>query len=241
MEIRLQKILAQAGFGSRRACEELIQEERVSVNGELASLGMKADPDLDTITVDQIPIRKPEEYRYILLNKPKGVISAVSSPDRRPTVRSLVDLPGRLYPVGRLDLLSEGLILLTNDGEITHQLTHPSFEHEKEYRVKVVPQPQENQLTAWRKGIILDDGSLTQPAKVWIDDQDTDGTWLGVILKEGKNRQIRRMAESSALQVLELIRVRMASLVLGDLRPGEWRELDQNEINELQNVLSDRG
>lgn len=241
MEIRLQKILAQAGFGSRRACEELIQEERVSVNGEIASLGMKADPDQDTITVDQIPIRKPEEYRYVLLNKPKGVISAVSSPDRRPTVRSLVDLPGRLYPVGRLDLDSEGLILLTNDGPLTHQLTHPSFEHEKEYRVKVVPQPQENQLTAWRKGIILDDGSRTQPAKVWIDEQDADGTWLGVILKEGKNRQIRRMAESSALQVLELIRVRMASLVLGDLLPGEWRELDQNEINELKSALSDRG
>jgi 23S rRNA pseudouridine2605 synthase len=241
MEIRLQKILAQAGFGSRRACEVLIQDQRVSVNGEPASLGMKADPDQDTITVDQIPIRKPQEYRYILLNKPKGVISAVSSPDRRPTVRSLVDLPGRLFPVGRLDLHSEGLILLTNDGELTHQLTHPSFEHEKEYRVKVVPQPQENQLKAWRKGIILDDGTQTQPAKVWIADQDADGTWLGVILKEGKNRQIRRMAESSALQVLELIRVRMASLVLGDLLPGEWRELDQNEINELQNVLSDRG
>ncbi len=241
MEIRLQKILAQAGFGSRRACEELIQEERVSVNGELALLGMKADPDQDTITVDQIPIRKPEDYRYILLNKPKGVISAVSSPDRRPTVRSLVDLPGRLYPVGRLDLDSEGLILLTNDGRLTHQLTHPSFEHEKEYRVKVVPQPQKKQLTAWRKGIILDDGSRTQPAKVWIDDQDTDGTWLGVILKEGKNRQIRRMAKSSALQVLELIRVRMASLVLGDLLPGEWRELDQNEIIELQSILSNRG
>lgn len=200
---------------------------------------MKADPERDTITVDQIPIRGPEKSLYILINKPKGVLSTVSSPDNRPTVRSLVDLPERLFPVGRLDLDSEGLILLTNDGVLTHQLTHPSFEHEKEYRVKVAPKPQKEQLTAWQKGIILDDGSLTQPAKVWIDDHDTDGTWLGVTLKEGKNRQIRRMAESSGLQVLELIRVRMASLTLGNLLPGEWRELIKNEINELRNLLSD--
>jgi 23S rRNA pseudouridine2605 synthase len=239
MEIRLQKILAQAGYGSRRSCEDLIRSKRVSINGKKASLGMKADPERDTITVDQIPIRGPEKSLYILINKPKGVLSTVSSPDNRPTVRSLVDLPERLFPVGRLDLDSEGLILLTNDGVLTHQLTHPSFEHEKEYRVKVAPKPQKEQLTAWQKGIILDDGSLTQPAKVWIDDHDTDGTWLGVTLKEGKNRQIRRMAESSGLQVLELIRVRMASLTLGNLLPGEWRELIKNEINELRNLLSD--
>lgn len=239
MEIRLQKILAQAGYGSRRSCEDLIRSKRVSINGKIASLGMKADPERDTITVDQIPIRGPEKRLYILINKPKGVLSTVSSPDNRPTVRSLVDLPERLFPVGRLDLDSEGLILLTNDGVLTHQLTHPSFEHEKEYRVKVAPQPQKEQLTAWQKGIILDDGSLTQPAKVWIDDQDTNGTWLGVTLKEGKNRQIRRMAESSGLQVLELIRVRMASLHLGNLLPGEWRELIKNEINELRSLLSD--
>ena len=238
MEIRLQKILAQAGYGSRRNCENLITEKRVTVNGTVASLGMKADPERDTITVDHIPIREPEEIRYILLYKPQGVLSTVSSPDSRPTVRSLIDLPGHLYPVGRLDLDSEGLILLTNDGVLTHQLTHPSFEHEKEYHVEVVPRPLENQLTAWRKGIILDDGSLTQPAEVSIEHQSSEGAWLRVILREGKNRQIRRMAESSGLQVIRLIRVRIATLKLGDLLPGEWRELDQKEIIKLQSLIS---
>ncbi len=239
MEIRLQKILAQAGYGSRRACEELIKQERVTVNGELASLGRKADPDQDLIAVDQVPIRRREGFRYILLHKPQGVLSTVSAPDRRPTVRSLIDLPGRLYPVGRLDVDSEGLIILTNDGKLTHQLTHPSFEHEKEYRVQVMPRPQEKQLSSWRKGIILEDGIFTQPVKVWIERQDTEGTWLGVILKEGKKRQIRRMAECSGLHVQRLIRIRMASLSLGDLPPGKWRELNETEIIELKNLISD--
>jgi len=167
------------------------------------------------------------------------VLSTVSAPDRRPTVRSLVKVPGRLYPVGRLDLDSEGLILLTNDGKLTHQLTHPSFAHEKEYRVLVNPQPQEQQLTAWRKGIILENGDHTQPAKVWREGQDAKGTWLGVILKEGKKRQIRRMAECTGLHVQRLIRVRMATLSLGDLPPGEWRELDKTEIIELRNLITD--
>ncbi len=150
----------------------------------------------------------------------------------------MVDLPERIYPVGRLDLDSEGLILLTNDGKLTHQLTHPSFEHEKEYRVQVVPSPQKKQLAAWRKGIILDDGVRTLPAEVWIENQDSTGAWLRVILKEGKKRQIRRMAESSGLEIKRLIRVRIASLTLGDLSPGEWRELKKDEITELQSLIS---
>jgi len=239
MEIRLQKILAQAGYGSRRKCEELINQERVQVNWETAQLGQKADPERDQITVDQIPIQEPESKTYILLHKPRGVLSTVSSPDRRPTVRSLVDLPGRLYPVGRLDLHSEGLILLTNDGRLTYQLTHPSFDHEKEYRVLVTPKPREEQLNAWRNGVILEDGDRTRPAKVWFDHQDSEGAWLGVILKEGKKRQIRRMAESAGLRVLRLIRIRIANLRLGELLPGEWRPLDQNEIKKLQRQLSD--
>jgi 23S rRNA pseudouridine2605 synthase len=238
MEIRLQKILAQAGYGSRRACEDLIKQERVTVNGNMAFLGMKADPERDRITVDQIPIRDPENFRYILLYKPRGVLSTVKSPFSQATVRSIVDLPERVYPVGRLDQDSEGLILLTNDGKMTHQLTHPSFEHEKEYRVRVVPCPQEKQLAAWRKGIILDDGIRTQPAKVSIENQDSTGAWLRVILKEGKKRQIRRMAECSGLQVDRLIRVRIASLTLGELSPGKWRELTKEEIIELQSLIS---
>lgn len=239
MEIRLQKILAQAGYGSRRKCEELIRQKRVLVNGKPAVLGTKADPELDKIEIDQIPINKPEKKTYILLHKPKGVLSTVSSPDGRPTVRSLVDLPGRLYPVGRLDLNSEGLILLTNDGLLTFQLTHPSYDHEKEYRVQVVPRPQEKQLSAWQKGIILDDGSLTRPAQVWVEHQDQEGAWLGVILKEGKKRQIRRMAESTGLRVRRLIRIRMAGLTLGELLPGEWRKLNQGEIEGLRQLITD--
>lgn len=237
MEIRLQKILAQAGYGSRRACEDLIRQGRVQVNGDLASLGMKADPVQDQITVDQTAISNPQRKRYILLHKPQGVLSTVSSPDQRPTVRSLVELPGRLYPVGRLDLDSEGLILLTNDGELTYQLTHPSFEHEKEYRVLVTPQPGKKQLAAWREGIILEDGARTQPAQVSIESQDSQGAWLRVILKEGKKRQIRRMAECSGLEVQRLIRTRLASLSLRDLPPGKWRELKDNEIEELRSLI----
>ncbi|NQS91975.1 MAG: rRNA pseudouridine synthase [Chloroflexi bacterium] len=239
METRLQKILAQAGYGSRRSCEELILDGRVVVNGEIASIGMKADPDLDKILVDGKPLRSQEKNLYIMLHKPKGVLSTVSSPDKRPTVRSLVNRPGRIYPVGRLDMISEGLILMTNDGELTHQLTHPSFEHEKEYQVLVRPRPQKNQLTAWSKGIMLDDGTITKPARVWIEHNDADVSWLGVILKEGKKRQIRRMAESSGLVVLRLIRIRIGSLVLGDLLPGEWRELTADEITQLQDLTKE--
>lgn len=234
MKTRIQKILAQAGYGSRRSCEILISEQRVKVNGIIASLGMKADQNEDEITVDGKPIPSPEQQRYIILHKPKGVLSAVKSSDRRPTVRSLINLPERLYPVGRLDFNSEGLILMTNDGELTNQLTHPRYQHEKEYRVLVPNKPSEKQLNAWRKGIILDDKSRTLPADVWIEKHDRDGTWLGVILKEGKNRQIRRMGESSGLLVKRIIRVRISSLKLGELKSGEWRDLTLKEINDLK-------
>ena len=241
MENRLQKILAQAGYGSRRSCEVLISEGHVSVNSIQASLGDKADPDHDQIMVDGIPISTPETTRYIMLHKPKGVISTVSGPDRRPTVRSLIDLPGRLYPVGRLDFNSEGLILMCNDGILTHQLTHPSFEHEKEYRILVHPRPNKQQLSSWRKGMILEDGSCTRPAQTWIEHKDPEGTWLGVILKEGKKRQLRRMAESSGLKVNRLIRIRIGNLVMGELLPGEWRELTGEEIRHLQSLIIKKG
>ncbi len=176
----------------------------------------------------------PEKPRYILLHKPKGVLSTVSSPDRRPTVRSLINLPGRLYPVGRLDFTSEGLIIMTNDGELTNLLTHPRYEHEKEYHVLVTRKPSEQQLKTWRKGVVLDDKKRTLPAKVWIEKQEPSGTWLGVILKEGKNRQIHRMGDASGLPVKRLIRVRIASLNLGELKSSEWRELSKKEITELK-------
>ena len=233
MEIRIQKILAQAGYGSRRSCEKLILENRVKVNGSSATLGMKVDLEEDSITVDGKPIDSPEEPRYIALHKPRGVLSTTRSPDPRPTVRSIVDTPGRLFPVGRLDVNSEGLILLTNDGELTNRLTHPRYEHEKEYLVLVNKLPSEPQLNAWRKGIILEDGTVTQPAKIKIEAKDPDGTWLKVILKEGKKRQIRRMGDNSGLPVKRLIRIRIANLTLGELAPGEWRDLTKEEIDQL--------
>jgi len=211
------------------------------VNGKIASLGDKADQELDQISVDGIPITSPEKIQYIMLHKPKGVLSTLSAPDRRPTVRSLVDHPGRIYPVGRLDLNSEGLILMTNDGVLTHQLTHPSFEHEKEYRILVHPRPDPGQLKAWRNGMTLEDGSRTQPALARIEHKDPAGTWMRVILKEGKNRQLRRMAESTGLTVKRLIRVRIGNLELGDLLPGKWRELTGEEIKHLQNLIIKKG
>lgn len=241
MKIRLQKILSQAGYGSRRSCEKLIAEGRVAINTQTADLGDQADPEKDQITLDGIPITSAEKIRYLMLHKPKGVLSTVSSPDKRPTVRSLIDQPGRLYPVGRLDLESEGLILMTNDGVLTHQLTHPSFEHEKEYRVLVTPRPGEHQLSAWRSGLILDDGSCTQPAEVWVEHNQEAGSWLGVILKEGKKRQLRRMAESTGLRIKRLIRIRISSLELDGLLPGEWRELSKNEIRRLQEKIIQKG
>ena len=236
MKIRLQRILAQAGYGSRRKCEELILQGRVMVNGVPAELGMEANPNTDSIQVDGKQISAPEKLLYVMLHKPRGVLSTVDSPDPRPTVRSLIDLPERLYPVGRLDLDSEGLILMTNDGVLTNQLTHPRYQHEKEYRVLINKKPSEQQLDGWRKGLILEDGTITGPSQVWIEHNDEHGSWLGVILKEGKKRQLRRMAESSGLKVARLIRIRIANLRLGELLPGEWRELSSEEIKNLKDI-----
>jgi 23S rRNA pseudouridine2605 synthase len=241
MKTRLQKILAQAGYGSRRNCEDLIRQGQVFVNGAPAVLGMQADPSLDHILVAGKTLIAPEELRYFVLHKPKGVLSTVSSPDKRATVRSLIDLSGRFYPVGRLDVNSEGLILMTNDGELTNTLTHPRFQHEKEYRVLIDRRPSEQQLNSWRKGLLLEDGTLTAPAQIWVEHKDSNGTWLGVILKEGKKRQIRRMAEVSGLGLRRLIRTRIASLTLGELLPGEWRELNRKEIQDLRTLVRKKG
>ena len=234
MEERLQKILSRAGFGSRRSCEELIAKGRVTVNGQIATLGMKADPQTDKITVNEKPIELGEELVYIAVNKPRNVISAASPQDNRKTVRDLVDVPGHIYPVGRLDVDSEGLILLTNDGELTNRLTHPKFEHEKEYNVLVANRPDEKQLTAWRNGIVLQDGYKTRPADVRITRSHGKGAWLNVILKEGRKRQIREMGFLSGLPVVRIIRVRICSLHLRNLKPGQWRQLTGQEIEALK-------
>lgn len=234
MEERLQKILARAGFGSRRACEELIRMGRVTVNGQVATLGSKADPQRDRILVDGQPISASQPRVYIALHKPRGVLSTVSTTDPRPTVIDLVDYPGRLFPVGRLDVDSEGLILLTNDGELANRLTHPRYGHEKEYRVLVARRPDEKQLEAWRHGVVLEDGHRTAPAQVYYEAPAGKGAWLRVIMREGRKRQIREVGETIGLPVLRIIRVRIGSLQLGSLKPRQWRFLTPQEVAALR-------
>jgi 23S rRNA pseudouridine2605 synthase len=234
MEERLQKILARAGYGSRRSCEELIATGRVAVNGQLAVLGTKADPARDKITVDGKPLSSSEELIYVMIYKPRGVVSTVSAPDPRPAVRDLIPIPGTLYPVGRLDVDSEGLLLLTNDGELANRLTHPRYEHEKEYRVLVARYPDQKQLEAWRRGVVLEDGFRTRPAEVFVVEKFGKGAWLRVVLKEGHKRQIRETGKVLGLPVVRIIRVRMGSLRLGSLKPRQWRYLTPEEVKALK-------
>ncbi len=234
MEERLQKLMAQAGLGSRRDCEELIAAGRVVVNGKRAELGQKADPSVDRILVDGVPLKAPEAYQYIALYKPRNVLTTVEAPDPRPTVRDLVPVPGTLYPVGRLDVDSEGLVLLTNDGDLANRLTHPRYEHEKEYKVLVARRPDDEQLETWRRGVVLDDGHRTLPAQVFFLSTFGQGAWLKVILREGRKRQIREIGFQIGLPVVRIIRLRISTLRLGRLKPGEWRPLTPEEISELK-------
>jgi 23S rRNA pseudouridine2605 synthase len=234
MEERIQKILARAGLGSRRACEDLIAAGRVRVNGQAVELGGKADPDTDTITVDGRKVTAAEPLVYIAVNKPRGVLSAVEAPDPRPTVRSLIPLPGTLYPVGRLDVESEGLILLTNDGDLANRLTHPRYGHEKEYRVLVARRPDTAQLEAFRHGVVLEDGHRTLPAGVYFESSFGKGAWLRITLREGRKRQIREMCALVGLPVVRIVRIRIGTLILGGLKPREWRSLSDQEVAELK-------
>jgi len=233
-EERVQKILARAGYGSRRASEELIIAGRVKINGKAAVLGSKADPQRDTIMIDNQQIAKEQAPVYIALNKPQGVLSEVSPEEPRQTVRDLVPIPGHMFIVGRLDMESEGLILLTNDGDLANRLSHPRYGHEKEYRVLVGSRPDDRQLEAWRHGVVLEDGYRTAPAQVRLTGMAGKSAWLEVILREGRKRQIRDMGRQSGLMVLRILRVRIGTLLLGDLKPGAWRELRPEEIRALK-------
>ncbi len=238
MEDRLQKILAHAGLGSRRSCEDYITAGRVRVNGQIATLGQKANADKDKITVDGKEISVPKRHIYIALNKPRGVISAVTSPDPRPTVRDLIPIEGRIYPVGRLDIESEGLILMTDDGDLANKLSHPRYGHEKVYKVLVARHPDEKQLNAWRRGIVLEDGYRTAPAKVFVEGKSGKGAWLKVILKEGRKRQIRETGSLLGLPVVKIIRTQFGGLPLGRLKPKEWRYLNEDEVKVLKGESS---
>jgi len=238
MEERLQKILARAGYGSRRSCEELISAGRVRVNGESVGLGDKADAAKDKITVDGRAVKEAEKMVYVALYKPRGVISTVSDPDLRPAVRDLVPVEGTLYPVGRLDFDSEGLVLMTNDGDLANKLTHPRYEHEKEYRVLVAKHPDVAQLNLWRRGVVLEDGFRTGPANVYVVSKQGKGAWLDVTLKEGHKRQIREMGIQTGLPVVRIVRVRIGELQLGSLKPKEWRFLTIQEVAALHKPAS---
>jgi len=233
MEERLQKILARAGLGSRRGSEELIVQGRVTVNGKRAELGQKADPAVDHVAVDGQPLAAPQQLTYVLLHKPRGVVSSLAPQGDRQTVRELVPQEARLYPVGRLDVDSEGLILMTNDGELADFLTHPRYEVEKEYRVLVKGEPDAERLEAWRRGVVLE-GERTAPAQVSRAERAPTGTWLRIVMHEGRKHQIRDIGKLLGLPVQRLVRVRLGSLRLGNLQPGEWRHLKSDEVAQLR-------
>lgn len=236
MPERLQKILAQAGYGSRRSCEDFLTAGRVRVNGKIASLGQKADPAVDKITVDGKSIASAEKLIYIALYKPRYVLSTVEKErgDDRQTVRELVDLSGQLHPVGRLDYESEGLVLLTNDGDLTNRLTHPRFGHTKEYKVLIAQRPDKAQLEAWQRGVVLEDGYKTAPAEVRFDSAQGKGGWVRVVMGEGRKRQIREICKQIGLPIVKLVRTRIGSLRLGTLKPRQWRYLTAKEIEDLK-------
>ena len=240
MEERVQKILARSGYGSRRSCEDLITAGRVTINGKPAILGSKADQQKDSITVDGRSLPRLYESLYIMLNKPVGVLSDIDPNDPRPSVHSLVNLPGHLFAVGRLDFNSEGLILMTNDGELANRLTHPRYGHEKEYRVLVIQRPDDEQLQTWRRGVVLEDGYRTAPAKVTVEGGAGKGVWLRVVLREGRKRQIREVGARIGLPVQRIIRIRIGTLLLGDLKPGEWRKLSSEEVRKLKSSVDKR-
>jgi 23S rRNA pseudouridine2605 synthase len=238
-EERIQKLLAQAGYGSRRACEEFLTEHRVTVNGKIAELGAKADPIRDVIKVDGKRVHFEARRIYVALNKPIGVVTTNADEFGRQTVRDLIPIEGHLYPVGRLDADSEGLVLLTNDGDLANTLTHPRYEHEKEYRVLVEGEPSTSTLKAWRHGVLLE-GQMTAPAKVEVTGGDRGLTWLRVTMHEGRKRQIREMAGMLGHPVKYLQRVRVGPIRLTTLKVGEWRHLSSSEVKLLQGLIEPR-
>ncbi len=267
--MRLQKYLAAAGLGSRRGCEEIIAEGRVTVNGSVATLGISVAPG-DQVRVDGKAIREQGEAIYIALHKPIGYTSDHGSDDYNKSALDLIKLPQRLYPVGRLDKDSSGLLLITNDGDLAYQLTHPKFEHEKEYHALVRGRPSEDTLRQWRNGVLLEgEAERTARCEVSVIRHTADvqrepsnvkrqmpisrslaptshsnapsplayhergETWLRIVLHEGRKRQIRRVGKLLGHSVQQLVRVRIGSLRLGDLQPGQWRQLREDEVKRL--------
>lgn len=239
--VRLQKFLADCGVASRRKSEELIELGKVKVNGRVAQLGDKVDPKRDDITVSGKRIVKSKGYTYILLHKPRGFITTMSDEMGRKCVAQLVENVGvRVYPVGRLDRESEGMLLMTNDGEFANALTHPTRHVPKTYRVTVRPSISEEQLTSLATGIMID-GRMTAPADVRVILKEPERVVAEIVLYEGRNRQIRKMCEALGLEVARLKRTAIGSVKLGMLPQGKWRELTEDEVHKLMvNASMDR-
>jgi 23S rRNA pseudouridine2605 synthase len=233
-EERLQKLISQAGLTSRRDAEDLIQQGRVTVNGQVAQVGDKADLEKDVIKVDGVALKAPD-FVYYLLYKPYNVVSATQRQpqEQRRIVRDLIPFEGHLFMVGRLDADSEGLMLLTNDGELANRLTHPRYGHTKTYHVLVVGTPSPKVLDAWRAGIVLE-GVRTAPAQVRVLSQEVGETWLEIVMCEGRKRQIREVASLLGHPVKRLLRVKLDFLEVGKLKPGQWRPLTAHEVKQLK-------
>lgn len=237
MRQRLQKIISASGAASRRAAEELISSGRVTVNGETAGLGMSADPDTDNVCLDGRALRPVREHTYIMLNKPRGYVTTMSDERGRKTAAQLVaDVPARVLPVGRLDLDSEGLLLMTDDGELINRLTHPSHGVEKTYETTVSGADMAQALPVLRSALVID-GQQIHPARVELLDERGERAVLRVTISQGLNRQVRKMCAAAGLRVHRLRRVSEGPLELGGLAPGRWRALTENEIEQLKKII----
>lgn len=232
--VRLQKVLARAGFGSRRTCDDLIAAGRVRVDGAVAVLGRRVDAETAQILVDGAPVGVRPGLVYYLLNKPVGVVTTADDPQGRPVVVGLVPDEPRVFPVGRLDLDTEGLLLLTNDGEIANRITHPSYGVEKEYVVHVEGSPTRSVLRQLREGVELEDG-VTAPARV----TPVEPNVLRLVIHEGRNRQVRRMCDAVGHPVIRLVRTRIGPLADRSIRPGTWRHLETDELRALERAVAD--
>ena len=235
-KVRLQKHLADCGIASRRKSEELIEMGKVKVNGHIATIGTKVDPKRDKITVRGKTVIANTTKMYIMLHKPRGFVTTMSDEKGRKCVTDLVkDAPVRLFPVGRLDINSEGLLIMTNDGEFANKLTHPSYHVNKTYRVTVKGEVQEEQILELKEGIVLD-GEKTLPCDCFVAERKPDRTVLIFIIQEGRNRQIRRMCEAVKLEVMRLKRTEIAGVKLGMLPRGSWRPLNEKEMRRLTSI-----
>ncbi len=233
---RVQRALARAGFGSRRACEQLIVDARVTVNGTVATLGDRVDPEVDAVAVDGVTVNLDPNVRYYALHKPPGVVTTMHDPQGRPDIRGFLPEDGpRVFPVGRLDRDSEGLLLLTNDGELGNRLLHPRYAVEKEYLAEVDGAPSDRQVARIRRGVELEDG-FAKPKAVRVVAASGPRGALRLTMTEGRKREVRRLLAEVGLPVVRLVRLRIGPVKLGDLPPGELRELTPEEIRSLAQV-----